>query len=100
MNARMRRHRHDRAADQDEVEAAREGGRVAQEEVKQLLAALVFVNPADVNRERLLDVVLLPEPKRLAAPWNLGTDSDNDTWHRLVAGGRVNHCLLFVRVVH
>ena len=59
MNAWVLRDRHDRAADEHQVEAARKRRGVAQEEVEQLLAALVLVDPPDVDGKRLPDVVLV-----------------------------------------
>ena len=46
------RHRHDRVADQHQIQPAREGARVALEVIEQLAAALVLVDAADVDRER------------------------------------------------
>ena len=52
-----------------QVEATRKRRRVSQEKSEQLLAALVLVDPPDVDREWLLDVVLLAKSfRRRSAP--------------------------------
>ncbi len=91
----------DRAADQHQVEAARERRGVALEVAEQLRAALVLVDPADVDRERPLDARTCAgtAPARCAS----GTSEPTPTTtpgHVAVAGRRLDHRALFGRVVH
>ena len=64
--------------DEHQIQAVRIHHRVALEEREELFAALVLVDAPDVNRERPLDVELLPEPPRLRAIRNLRSDADDD----------------------
>ena len=70
------------------------------EKLEQLLAALVLVDPAHVDRESSLDAVLLPESVRLRVVRHLRPDADDDRGHVVVARDRLDHRLLFRRVVH
>ena len=64
-DARVLGNRQQRVADQHQRQPAGGVAQVALEELEQLRAALVLVDPADVDRERSADVVLLTEPGRL-----------------------------------
>ena len=70
------------------------------EKLEQLLAALVLVDAADVDRKSSVDAVLLPEPIRLRVVRHLRPDADDDPGHVVIARDRLNHRLLFGRVVH
>ena len=65
-------------ADEDQIEAVRVHDRVALEELEELAAALVLVDAADVDRERPLDVELLPKAPRLRPLGNGRTHADDD----------------------
>ena len=60
------RNRQQRLADQHERQSAVDVVQIPLEKLEQLLAALVLVDAADVDREPFVDAVLLPKPIRAA----------------------------------
>ena len=77
-----------------------ESSQIRLEKLEQLLTALVLVNAADVDRKSSLDAVLLPESIRLRVVRNFRPDAHDDPGHVVIARDRLNHRLLFGRVVH
>src|SRR5439155_25747841 len=75
-------------------------GEISLEEAKELLAALVLVASPDVNRKRSADVELLAETGSLRILRHVRPDPDDNPRHIVIAGGRLDHRALFVRVVH
>jgi hypothetical protein len=96
----MRGNRHDRAADEHEIQSLRKGRGIPEKKPEQLAAAFVLVDAPHIDGERLPKAVLLPEPGRVGLRRHLGADSHNHTRHVLITRDGVNHRLLFVGVVH
>jgi len=97
---RVRRHRDHRAADEHERQAPRKRRRVPGEVLEELLAALVLVDAAHVDRKRLADPELPAESLRVGALRHLGSDAHHHRRHVAVGGDGVDHGALFERVVH
>src|SRR5262245_2219078 len=89
-----------RVAYQDEGQPSRRFPKVRAEKVKKLLAPLVRVDAAHVNRKRAADVELLPESRRLWVSRHFGAHAHHNARHILIRGDRMNHRALFRRVVH
>ena len=87
-------------ADQHQVHAVDERRAVVLEEFEQLGAALVLVDAADVDREAIAHVELLPEAPGVRALGNLRADADHHAGHRLVVRHALDQRALFERVVH
>ena len=92
--------RQQRVADQHERQASGRVAHVPLEELEQLRAPLVPVDPADVDREGPAYAVLLTKTGRLRILGHVGPDADHDTGHVLIARHALDHRALFVRVVH
>jgi len=93
-------HLDDRIAGEDQLQPARKRRRIPLEVREQLAAALVFVDPADVDRERPADIELAAEPRPVGPIRHIRTDPDDDAWHSVVLRYGPNHGALFGRVVH
>ena len=89
-----------RGPHQHQRQVAPQGARVALEVGEQLLAALVFVDAADVDDKGRRDAVLLAEPFRVRAGRHLGADAHDDVGHGVVAGDGLDHRALLEGVVH
>jgi len=77
--------RQQRVPDQDQRELAGRILQVALEELEQLVAALVLIDAADVDRERSADVVFLAEAGALRIVGHLRSDADDDSGNGFVA---------------
>ena len=93
-------HRQDGLADEHELKPARHRARVALEVLEQLLAALVLVDAAHVDRKRAGDAELLPEPLGLGTRGNVRADADDDAGQIAGTGDVLDHGALFERVEH
>ena len=100
MDAVVRRHLDDGLANQHEVQPARERHRVSLEVVEELCAALVRVDPADVNRERPVDPWRRRKRPGVGVGRHFRADADDNAWHVLVPRRRLNHRALLMGVVH
>ena len=100
VDAVVRRHRDDRLADEDQIQAARERHRVALEVVEELAASLVGVDAPDVNRKRPVDLVTPAETRGVGSRRHFRSHADDDAGDVLVARRILDHRPLFVRVVH
>src|SRR5207248_2721592 len=94
------RDRQQRVSDQHERQPSPPVTQIPLKKIKELFAAFVLVDPADIDGEGHADVVFLAESPWLRGLRYVGADAHDNTGHFLVAGDSLNHRALFVRVVH